>query len=57
MFESKTYHEYHNPKNYASSLVVQKEMEALNDAGQLTPDLKITMDRTLEFLQNLEEQA
>jgi hypothetical protein len=50
------YHEQYNPKNYASSLVVQLEMQALSDAGQLTPELKFTLDRTIEFLQDLEEQ-
>jgi hypothetical protein len=56
MLESRMYHEQYNPKNYASSLVVQLEMQALSDAGQLTPELKFTLDRTIEFLQDLEEQ-
>jgi len=56
MLESRTYNEQYNPKNYASSLVVQLEMQALSDAGQLTPELKFTLDRTIEFLQDLEEQ-
>jgi hypothetical protein len=56
MIKFSTYDEYHNPNSYASSLVVQKEMERLNAAGQLTPELKVSLDRALEFLQNLEEQ-
>jgi hypothetical protein len=52
-----TYNEHYNPKNYASSLVVQKELEALNASGQLTPEVKVTLDRTMEYLKNLEEQV
>lgn len=47
----------HNPKNYASSLVVQKEMEALSAAGQLHSELKLSLEKTMEFLENLEAQA
>jgi hypothetical protein len=57
MLKPATYHETHNPKNYASPLVVQKEMEALSAAGQLTPDLKLTLEKTIEFLEELEAQA